>query len=206
MKMTTKIKIIMGVITPIAAIISGNFQVAQPVEAQPVDTARPTPVAKKAMTWVTRQTKIVSGKTYALVGSDNVITNPYKGDTPISQSLPILCIKKANLPKPTFNLGSARTPGGAWTATWSGGYIGLTPPVLGNTLTSLSVANNICARSFGTGYRMAEFHDGNSTGLLPPGAPGWTFWGEVVPSSIKRLTQDKLRFWVSINDQPANPW
>jgi hypothetical protein len=37
---------------------------------------------------------------------------------------------------------------------------------------------------------MGEFHDGNG---------GWTWWGR---GSINSTT----RFWVAINDQPANPW
>jgi hypothetical protein len=147
----------------------------------------------KAMTWTTLQLiKSWNNQNYyALVGSD-INTNPYEGDTLITESLPILCIKKANLPKPDF-VSPHFTPGGAMRGTWSNGYIALTKPIQGLEITSLKVANEICQQTFGEGYRMAEFHDGAA----------WDFWGEIVNNANFTL-QD--RFWVFINDQQANPW
>jgi hypothetical protein len=47
---------------------------------------------------------------------------------------------------------------------------------------------------------MAEFHDGDQHA----GVAGWDFWAEV--SSIDGLDNPNIRYWVQINDQPANPW
>lgn len=151
----------------------------------------------KAMTWTTLQLiKSWDNKnSYGLVGSD-INTNPYEGDTFINQSLPILCFKKSDLSKPNFVV-SHKTPGGADRSTWSGGYIGLSKPIQGFKIESLAIANAICEETFGEGYRMAEFHDGES------GNAGWDFWGEILPENNFTLLD---RFWVYINDQSANPW
>jgi hypothetical protein len=153
-------------------------------------------VELKAMTWTTLQLKKSwdNEHSYALVGSD-ANTNPYQGDTILSKSLPILCIKKQDLPKPSF-IEPHSTPGGASRGSWSGGYIGLTKPIQGVKITSLEKANQMCQQAFGEGYRMAQFHDGEGS------RAGWDFWGEVV--NLKFNLQD--RFWVHISDQPANPW
>ncbi|PTL85909.1 hypothetical protein [Vitiosangium sp. GDMCC 1.1324] len=119
---------------------------------------------------------------YVHVGNDS-LSNVYSGDTSPSVSLPILCLKKDNRTAPsyiTFDFYNG----------WAGGEVRLTGPVAGTSLTSRSAADAICAGTFGTGFRMAEFHDGNG---------GWTWWAQGVISSASR-------FWVAINDQPANPW
>ena len=56
-------------------------------------------------------------------------------------------------------------------------------------LTSLAAANQMCTTFFGAGWRMAEFHD------------GWG-WGMSAFGNVRSDT----RFWVHINDQPANCW
>ncbi len=43
---------------------------------------------------------------------------------------------------------------------------------------------------------MAEFHDGGDS------FAGWDFWGKLLDPNLT-LTD---RFWVSIDDQAANPW
>ena len=57
---------------------------------------------KNAMTWTTlNYIKTWDGlKTYALVSSDKT-TNAYSGDTSNTNFLPVLCIKKTSLPKPS---------------------------------------------------------------------------------------------------------
>jgi hypothetical protein len=119
---------------------------------------------------------------YTHVGSDSQ-TNPYAGDTSPTTSLPILCLNQDNRPPPpgfVFDFYNG----------WVRGEIRLSAPVMGSSLTSRAVADNICAATFGGAYRMAEFHDGGG---------GWTWWGQGVISSASR-------FWVAISDQPANPW
>jgi hypothetical protein len=160
----------------------------------------PTGPVKRAMTWSLLGSAVANSRAYALVGSDSV-TNAYQGDTPISQALPVLCINKSGLANPgTGVIGSpVQTPGGAWRRTWSGGTLALTSPVTGTSLTALSVANSLCANQFGTGYRMAEFHDGD-----PNLWSGWDFWGEARGANLTPF--QNTRFWVFINGQNANPW
>jgi len=156
--------------------------------------------AKRAMTWSLLGTAAAGGEAYALPGADGV-TNPYSGDTLTSQALPVLCIHKNNNPHPgTGVIGNpVQTPGGAWRRTWSYGTIALTPPTLGTSLTSRSVADSLCARHFGAGFRMGEHHDGD-----PAYWAGWDFWGEALGANLAPF--QGTRFWVAINNQNANPW
>lgn len=156
---------------------------------------------KNAMTWsLLKSASSGAYNAYALVGAD-AFTNPYQGDTLTSNVLPVLCINENNPPYPGAGvIGSpVQTPGGAWRKTWSGGTVALTAPVKGTTLTSLAVANALCASQFGAGYRMAEFHDGDATLWS-----GWDFWGAVLNAYICPF--EGTRYWVSINGQNANPW
>lgn len=140
--------------------------------------------------------------------------DPYVGDTSIDQALPVLAIRKENLPRPNYRVdGEGAAMSKEFYRGWAGGHIKLTPPIMGSKLTSLKVANDYCSKSCGQGYQMAEFHDG----LFYPGMDlnkfagdtwpersrlqrgGWNFWafGDVGANS---------RFWVYIDDQNANPW
>jgi hypothetical protein len=80
--------------------------------------------------------------------------------------------------------------------------------VQGTQLTSKAAADNLCEYVGTTthrisGFRMAEFHDGDQSA----GRAGWDFWadGLYTLDPIIGCIPDH-RFWVSINDQPANPW
>ncbi len=125
--------------------------------------------------------------------------DPYQGDTSCTESRPLLCIKKDG----SSNCGPPSDFYDGWTA----GTVALTPfLVRGTELTSLAAANTICANTFGTGYRMAEFHDGG-------GGWGWRAKGTISPLSTPSSTHPRSgtsnrpnRFWVHINDQPANCW
>jgi hypothetical protein len=144
-------------------------------------------VAKHAgMTWTVR-TQTPLG--LVNVGSDDQ-TNAYSGDTPATASLPIICLYVDNSPVP-----SGITPD--FYNGWARGWVALTPAVSGTQLTSRAAANAICASNFGSGWRMAEHHDGWYGN--PPTTGGWHIWAHgVVPS--------QTRFWAAIDDQPANPW
>jgi len=125
--------------------------------------------------------------------------DPYQGDTSCTESRPLLCIRKDG----SSNCGPPSDFYDGWTA----GTVALTPfLVRGTELTSLAAANTICANTFGTGYRMAEFHDGG-------GGWGWRAKGTISPLSTPSSTHPRSgtpnrpnRFWVHINDQPANCW
>jgi hypothetical protein len=150
-----------------------------------------TPVNSDAthagMSW-----KVLEQRSNALVllGVDSQ-TNPYKGDTPARSSLPVLClnVNKSTVPagiKPDFYNG------------WARGTVALTPSVPGTQLDSRAAADSLCAYNFGDGWRMAEFHDGRFGANLSQ-IGGWHFWASgTIPIGT--------RFWVAINDQPANPW
>jgi hypothetical protein len=134
--------------------------------------------------------------------------NPTQGDMSCSASLPILCVNPEGEPRENY----AVTGKGPYYRGWTGGHIRLTDPVRGTDLTSLTAANAICASAFGSGYRMAEFHDGKyvngmdldayygntwpSSGL---GNGGWSFYGY---GDISGST----RFWMYVNDQNAHCW
>jgi len=143
---------------------------------------------KKGMTWGKKSHDDVLGVDY--VNCSNC--NAYSGETSCSSKLPILCLKKENLPDPSVYV-PAKSPGvmqPSYYYGWTGGQIKLTHPVSGDALKGLTDANDICEFQFGTGYKMAEHHDGN-------GGWGWYAYGNI---------DDSSRFWVSINDQSSNCW
>jgi hypothetical protein len=165
-------------------------------------TGTPIGPVKKAMTWALLGSVAPpgSGHAYALPGSDG-FTNSYQGDTYTNQSLPVLCISKNGIPHPgTSVIGPPyETPGGAWRRTWSSSTLALSPPIAGTSLTSRTTANAFCASMFGSGYRMAEFHDGDAYLWS-----GWDLWGEARGNNLAPFYG--TRFWVAINDQNTNPW
>jgi hypothetical protein len=175
----------------------------KPNPSIPVDQAN-----RNAMTWKMKQAPVVIGsKTYVLFGSDNGQpggTNPYNGDTSVNEYRSLLCINKTGAPAPEGLPSSSITPGGANNNSWSGGTVLVIPNIQGKQLTSQAVADNMCAQvgkiTRGiSGYRMAEFHDGNGSN------PGWSFWAEAY-GDINGLASS-TRYWVNINDQPgATPW
>jgi len=141
---------------------------------------------RRAMTW-----KMVEQRGgYAHVAAD-AKTDPYVGDTPIDQYLPALCVLVDGRAAPTGITFDSYNG-------WLRGAVQATQPVQGYTLSSLAKANALCAETFGSGWRFAEFHDGRY-GPTFSTSSGWSFWG------AGQLTLGS-RFWVSINDQPANPW
>ena len=131
-----------------------------------------------ALTWRVRSQQ----KDSVWVGHVQNVTNPYIGDTPCSETRPMLCFKPGSRPMPA---GVTPEPNCGWT----GGEVALLPAVLGLEIRSKAAADSMCAGKFGTGWRMAEFHDAGGWGL---GAYG-------------ELPRD-ASFWVSINDQRANLW
>lgn len=133
-----------------------------------------------------------AGARYVLVGADDR-SEGYSGDTPTSAALPVLCLRPAALPDPGLTE-ITRTPGGSLRRRWSGAEVALTEPVVGSTLTSRGIADDLCATRLGDGWRMAEFHDGG-------GRAGFDFWAQAASGDFAAS-----RFWVAIDDQSANPW
>jgi hypothetical protein len=144
------------------------------------------PQAQKGMTWTHSSSNAQTGTiTVGCSGCD-----PYQGDTPCTQSQPLLCIYK---PAPAFPL-----PAGVNSADqyyqWSGGVVATTQPVAGNTFANSTAADSYCVTQFGAGWRIAEFHDGW----------GWNF--QAYGGTVSAPSVPSIRFWVHINDQLANCW
>lgn len=133
------------------------------------------------LTW--RLQRHVEGFEVDLVGCwGNGDCDAYSGDTACSEERPLLCISPRNAPNPGVEAGF--NPG------WTGADLALTQPIVGCAMTSLQAANELCRSRLGEGWRMAEFHDGGG---------GWSFYGF---GGI----ETQQRFWVHIDDQPANCW
>ncbi len=137
----------------------------------------------KGMTWAKSQHNSALGTDLVAcrAGAD---CEPYRGDTSCTTNLPILCIKTDGSPNPGIQAGQWRG--------WAAGHITTTNPVEGQHLQSYQQASQMCARQFGEGWKMAQFHDGVSK-------QGWMFeaYGNV---------RSDTRFWVYIRDQKANCW
>jgi hypothetical protein len=183
-----------------------------PVDETPVDKVPVKQSSRKAMTWVLEDKKEEGNRFYGLfgVGNDNR-GNPYVGDTETSNLLPILCISKENLPKPSFIVQNI-TPGGALRASWSGSKALFTEPIQGIVITSRNEGNRLCQLSAKkqlginsnySNYVMAEFHDGDQSGWA-----GWSFWVDMTDVYKNTYSFDFLtsKYWVAISDQQANPW
>lgn len=115
--------------------------------------------------------------------------NPYKGDTSCRKVLPVLCIKRWR---------TAASSDGASQPTLAVGIderiqseVASTEPVAGFILDSLAATNARCEKELGTGWRMANFHDG-----------GWE--GVSAKKGIRLYTSQ--RHWVNIDDQKGNCW
>jgi F5/8 type C domain len=143
---------------------------------------------RTGMTWT------VTGQQdgYVHVGADGQ-TNPYSGDTEIDHFLPALCLYVDGRGAPggiAYDLYNG----------WAQGSVRATAAVRGDALNSPNAADSLCANTFGAGWRLAEFHDGRYGDDFSESG-GWSFWaaagGNLLPGT---------RFWVAINDQPANPW
>lgn len=169
--------------------------------------AKPLPVDQRVDSVVSENRRPRSQlKDYVLIGTDEK-SNAYTGDTDTTEAHGLACIKKLDLPQPSgLSPAPSTTPGGALRDSWSGGYLFVVPNVIGTTLTSRAVADNICNKygqsNYGvTDYRMAEFHDGDQRGWA-----GWSFWGDAAYSATRGFEGFNDRLWVAINDQNANAW
>lgn len=145
----------------------------------------PPPPTDKGMTFGIRNPypNDVNGVIHVGCGDkDGVNCDAIKGDTLCTTPKPLLCINPMGLSKPASVSEPSR-----WEK-WSGGIVGTTNPIAAPD--ELSKANQACVNEFGSGWRVAQFHDGYA------GRSGWSFsaYGNVG-------TKDK-RFWADIDDQP----
>lgn len=142
--------------------------------------------AQKGMTWIHPGSNAQTGTvTVGCSGCD-----PYQGDTVCTQLQPLLCIYKPSVPFP-LPIGVNNSD---LYYQWSGGVVATTQPVAGNTFANNTAADSYCVAQFGPGWRVAEFHDGW----------GWNF--QAYGGTVSAPAVPSTRFWVYINDQPANCW
>jgi Concanavalin A-like lectin/glucanases superfamily len=142
----------------------------------------------KGMTWQRIAVNTTDGTVTVGCGNPPNRCDPYIGDRPCTDVLPLLCFKPLNLPKPTS---VQEFPNSGW----SGGIVATTGPVAASSFNgSLASANARCEQTFGPTqlpgppWRVAEFHDGPGT--------GWNF------QAYGNVGQPASRFWLHINDQP----
>jgi hypothetical protein len=140
--------------------------------------------------------------------------DPHRGDTPCTKIRPILCLKVESAPRPPYPVtGTGYAMPREYYQGWAGGRIGLSEAVAGTELHSLAEADERCESALGTGYRMAEHHDGKYV----QGMDVDQFFGASWPSPRALLSggwafhaygnvPKNTRFWVHINDQSANCW
>ncbi|PQA79297.1 hypothetical protein [Rhodoferax sp. TS-BS-61-7] len=122
--------------------------------------------------------------------------NPNVGDTSCRIVLPVLCIKKGDLPR----------PGGLSGSGWSRSELAATQAVMGATLDSEMKANVMCERELGPGWRMATFADGGNhmdDQHYDHEARGdvWALQGKLGPG-----IGGYGRYWVHSQGQTANCW
>lgn len=154
-----------------------------------------------AMTW-----KAYSGvpSPAVRVGCFN-ICDAYHGDTSIKEKHQILCIVPGNSAMPTAYgpYATALRPNNwQFYMGWSGGEVGVTAPIRGSDITSRAVGDGFCKEALHDGNaRMAEHHDNK--------AGGWSLGARIHANSPTKgifKKESRQKFWVAINDQPANPW
>jgi hypothetical protein len=141
--------------------------------------------------------------------------DPYIGDTICKQKRPILCVDVDGSARPNYVV----TPSQEFYQGWVEGHYTTTLPVRGTLLTSEAKGDSMCAAAFGTGWRMAEFHDSRYTAPMDavnnwgtasqnPPSPwvsftypngGWTAFGY---GNIRNDT----RYWVAVNSTTGNCW
>lgn len=168
----------------------------------------PLPSVKKGLTWVkalhdnARGQDQVSCHDYTIVGGPGPSPtptrscDPYVGDTACNLARPILCLKQDG----------SGSNGHVWNFYngWAKGNIGITHPIIGQTLTSLAVADAQCVAEFGAGWRMASHHDGDFGG-------GWQWRAYGNLNTLYAVQQPghtlDHRFWVYILEgNVPNPW
>ncbi|MEW1718475.1 hypothetical protein [Streptomyces sp. NPDC093109] len=168
-----------------AALATAASLVLMPLAASPARAA--VAADHPGMTW----SVVNKGSDGTVQPSSDAVTDAYNGDTPASETLPVLCLRITNAPLP-----ASVTPD--FYTGWARGTVAATPPVQGSTLTGRAVADALCAQYYGPGWRMAEFHDGRYGPDLS-WSGGWSFWAH-------GYLPENTRFWVAIDDQAANPW
>ncbi|TXI75420.1 MAG: hypothetical protein E6Q43_03490 [Dokdonella sp.] len=153
---------------------------------------------RMGMTWgvgaeVSRHNNIANVSCHGSPKIDGKSCDAYVGDTQCSLERPVLCIRVDGRERPAPSLFKDGVVPDEFYAGWAAGRVALAPAVRGDRFATSADVDAYCADTFGSGWRVAEHHDGNS------GKGGWGF------TANGHISGDS-RFWVSINDQNANCW
>ena len=109
--------------------------------------------------------------------------DPNRGDTVCTAAVPLGCYKEGNRQKPPLD-------NEYYAASYVGGEVRVTEPIIGESLTSLAEADAVCAASFGQDWRTLSFHEAG---------------GSIVISHTQ--VPEMTRMWVDIKDKPvASCW
>lgn len=82
--------------------------------------------------------------------------DPFVGDRSCRSDLPLLCFRDLSLPTPR----DAVQFNAALNMRWSGGEVAATEPLKAGQFATISDADRHCAKRFGQGWRVAEWHGG----------------------------------------------
>lgn len=185
----------------IACIAAGVLSTASAVEVNGPDVrvSKEQTIAapvRKGMTWgvggrLSDDDRVVFVSCHGRPTIDGHGCEAYVGDTVCSEQRPLLCVAIDGRERPT-GIATPRAGGvmpDDFYSRWVGGQVALAPAVRGDRFASRTDADAYCAVTFGSGWRMAEHHDGGGWGFVANG----------------RIDTDS-RFWVAIDDTAANCW
>ena len=141
----------------------------------------PLPVCDSGMTWRKNAIDPTTGVIDVGCGGGVGKCDPINGDALCTEEHPLLCFYDGDFAKPPMLEIPNRYH------EWSGGMVATSSPVKGIDFPTISDANAHCSSTFGTDWRVAEFHDGW----------GWNF--KAFGNTGGSMTD---RFWANINDQP----
>lgn len=95
----------------------------------------------------------------------------YTGNRPCTDTLPLLCFIDRRQPAPVTESDFIKR-------NWSGGEVAATSPVRGDTFRTITDADSHCAKQFGTGWQVAEWHLGGTGSNFSAASGGRRFSGE----------------------------
>ena len=150
---------------------------------------------------------------------NGVVCNAYLGDTDCDTTLPVLCKKVDQSPRPAYAMTcTAHAMSKEFYCGWTMGHIATTSKVAASTFKTIKDVDAFCTDSFGSGWVTAEFHDSRYI----PGMDGaayanaqWQQWGASNGNNYPSGgwgyyafgdVRSDTRFWMDINDQPSTCW
>ena len=104
--------------------------------------------------------------------------DPVLGDTLCTSAVPLGCYKDGNGPMPENPLFNPNF--------FIGGEVKATPPIIGETLSSITAADETCAENFGEGWRTLSYHESGGGNVIA--------YMNAVPH---------MRMWVDVKDNPS---